>query len=185
MSDEEKQVRANIARNQRIKSLANIKRIPKKHYIMTTRFNDKSHDEMLSYCQNIRGLKCIYGVPKEISTHVVKDSIMFVLEMNNDKNRIEGIGMVRNTAFPSRYGVYEDGNYNRFSYLGKARIDRSDMTEYENTILTAMDIICFKGKRHLKRSHGITMFPPDILEKCKEKMDLTEYIINMFKDRIS
>ena len=180
----ENEVRAKIARNARIRELVQIKRIPKKHYLMTTRFNDKSHAEMLSYCNKIKGLKCIYGVPKEISGCVVKDAIMFVLEMNNSQDSIEGIGMVKNTAFPSRYGVYEDGNYNRFSYLGKARIDRSDMTEEEDAVLTALDIICFKGKCHLKRSHGITIFPPDVLEKCKKKMDITEYIVNMFKNRL-
>jgi len=180
----ENEIRAKLARNKRIRELGQLKNVPKKHYLMTTRFNDKSHGEMLTYCNKIKGLKCIYGVPKEISGCVVKDAIMFVLEMNNERDHIEGIGMVKNTAFPSRYGVYEDGNYNRFSYLGKARIDRCDMTEEEDAILTALDIICFKGKCHLKRSHGITIFPPDVLEKCKKKMDITEYIVNMFKNRL-
>ena len=182
--EKENEVRTKILRNQRLRTLTQLKCIPKKHYLMTTRFNDKSHAEMLSYCNKIKGLKCIYGVPKEISGYVTKEAIMFVLEMNNDTNYIEGVGMVKNMAFPSRYGVYEDGNYNRFSYLGKARIDRSNMTEEEDTIFIALDIICFKGKQHLKRSHGITIFPMDILEKCKEKIDITEYIVNMFKNRL-
>jgi len=180
----ENEIRAKIVRNNRIRNLVQLNRIPKKHYLMTTRFNDKSHAEMLSYCDKIKGLKCIYGVPKEISEWVVKDAIMFVLEMNNERNRIEGIGMVKNTSFPSRYGVYEDGNYNRFSYLGKVRINRIDMSEEENTVLTALDIICFTGRCHLKRSHGITIFPADVLERCKTKIDITEYIVNMFKNRL-
>jgi hypothetical protein len=180
----EKEIRAKIERNQRLKKIRTLNLIPKKHYLMTTRFNNKSHAEMLSYCDKIKGLQCIYGVPKEISDCVVKDAIMFVLEMNNEKNQIEGIGMVKNVSFPSRYGVYEDGNYNRFSYLGKVRINRVDMTEEENAILTALDILCFKGSCHLKRSHGITIFPIDILEKCKIKIDITEYIGNMFKNRL-
>ena len=130
----ENEIRAKLARNKRIRELGQLKSVPKKHYLMTTRFNDKSHGEMLTYCNKIKGLKCIYGVPKEISGCVVKDAIMFVLEMNNERDHVEGIGMVKNTAFPSRYGVYEDGNYNRFSYLGKARIDRCDMTEEEDAI---------------------------------------------------
>ena len=125
--------------------------------------------------------KLSYGVPKIISGFVCKDAIMFVLEMNNERNRIEGVGMVKNMPFPSRYGVYEDGNYNRYSYLGKARIDRTDMTEEEEKVMAEFDTYCFKGKRHQKRSHGITIFPLDIIEK---KTDLTEYIINMFKNRL-
>lgn len=180
-NEKENEVRAKLLRNARIRSLEQLKRIPKKHYIMTTRFNNKSHAEMLSYCDNIKGLKCIYGVPKVISEYVSKDAIMFVLEMNNEINYIEGVGMVKNMAFPSRYGVYEDGNYNRYSYLGKARIERTDMTEEEEKVMAEFDIYCFKGKRHQKRSHGITIFPLDIIEK---KTELTEYIINMFKNRL-
>ena len=177
----EKEVRAKLLRNARIRSLEQLKRIPKKHYVITTRFNNKSHVEMLSYCDKIKGLKCIYGVPKVISEYVSKDAIMFVLEMNNERNRIEGVGMVKNMPFPSRYGVYEDGNYNRYSYLGKARIDRTEMTEEEDKVMVDFDTYCFKGKRHQKRSQGITIFPLDIIEK---KTELTEYIINMFKNRL-
>ena len=181
MSEEELKVCKPI---KRLKIVESLKKVPKKHYLMTTRFNNKSHTEMLNYCKNIKGIKCIYGVPREISAYVTKDTIMFVLEMNNEENKIMGIGMLRNTAFPNRYGVYEDGNYNRFSYLGKTRINRDEMTIEENDILTAFDIICFKGRHHQKRCQGITMFPPDILEKCKKMLDLTEFIVNMFKSRI-
>jgi hypothetical protein len=183
MEDEET-VRQNILKNKRIRTVEKLKRIPQKHYLMTTRFNNKSHAEMLNYCQKIKGLKCIYGVPREISIHVVKESIMFVLEMNNDLNRIEGVGMLKNVAFPSRYAVYEDGNYNRFSYLGKTRIARENMTVEEEQIMQVFDILCFKSKFHQKRCQGITMFPPDILEKCKKRLDLTDFVANMFKSRI-
>jgi hypothetical protein len=179
--ENENEVREKLLRNARIRELNQLKRMPKKHYIMTTRFNNKSHAEMLSYCDKIKGLKCIYGVPKVISEYVAKDAIMFVLEMNNEINYIEGVGMVKNMAFPSRYGVYEDGNYNRYSYLGKARIDRTDMTEEEEKVMDEFDTYCFKSKRHQKRSHGITIFPPDIIEK---KTDLIEFIVNMFKNRL-
>lgn len=181
----EERIRANILRKERFRQIRQLNKISKKHYLMTTRFTNKSHNEMISYCNKIKGVNCIYGVPKEISNTIPKEAILFVLEMNNETNCIEGVGMVKNNAFPNKYGVYEDGNYNRFSYLGKARIDRSIMTEEEESIMQAFDIICFKGSRHLKRSHGITIFPPDILDKCREKMDLTEYIINMFKKRIN
>ena len=182
---EEKKALARLEKNKRLRSLGVLRRVPQKHYIMTTRFNNKSHSEMLNYCGKIKGVKCIYGVPKEISAYVAKDSILFVFEMNNEENRIEGLGMVKNIAYPSRYGVYEDCNYNRFSYLGKARIDRCDMSEEEESIMKAMDIICFTGKFHQKRSHGITVFPLDLIEKFKEKLNMTEYVANMFKNRLS
>ena len=182
---EEKKIRARLEKNKRLRSLGLLRRVPQKHYIMTTRFNNKSHSEMMNYCGKIRGVKCIYGVPKEICSYVAKDSILFVFEMNNEENRIEGVGMVKNISYPNKYGVYEDCNYNRFSYLGKVRIDRCDMEEEEESIMKAMDIICFKGKYHQKRSHGITVFPLDLIEKFKEKINMIEYVANMFKKRIN
>jgi hypothetical protein len=115
---------------------------------------------------------------------VSRDSILFVLEMNNETNRIDGIGMVRNQAFPKRHGVYENDTYNMYSYVGKLHIDRDDMDDEEYQFMEIFDILCFKGCRHQKRCQGITRFPIDLLEKFREKLDLTDYISKMFKKRI-
>ena len=150
---------------------------------MTTRFNNKSHTEMLNYCKNIKGIKCIYGVPREISAYVTKDTIMFVLEMNNEENRIMGVGMVRNRAIVKKYRVYSNENYNRYAYLGRNRIDRGEMTAEEERIMKVFDILCFTGARHMKRLQGIKAFPVDMLYRCSKILDLVEFIVQMFKTR--
>lgn len=104
--------------------------------------------------------------------------------MNNETNRIAGIGMIRNQAFPKRHGVYRNDTYNRYSYIGNLHIDRDEMDETEDLFMTIFDILCFKGCRHQKRCQGITRFPEDLLQKFMEKMDLTDYISKMFKKRI-
>jgi hypothetical protein len=106
-----------------------------------------------------------------------------VLEMNNDENRIEGVGMVRNTIQDRAFQIHDDGNLNRFAYVGTRRIDRKDMTEREEQIFAAFDIICFKGFNHQKRGHGITIFPLDVVEKCKKLIDLPDFVFTMFKNR--
>ena len=110
---------------------------------------------------------------------------MFVLEMNNDENKIMGIGMVMNKPRINRYSVYENGNYNRYSFVGNHRIDRAQMNEEEIVIMRVFDILCFTGNRHMKRGQGLTMFPVDMLYKCHKKVDLIEFIRNMFKTRFS
>jgi hypothetical protein len=176
-----------IIKNKRYRLVEHMKLIPRRYYLMTIRYNNETLKEMQNYCETgaPRGVKCIYGCPKMVSNCVIKDSIMMVLEMNNDENRIEGIGMVRNTVQEnmSRVAMHDDGNLNRFIYMGSKHIKRSEMTKEEEEVFAAFDVICFRGYNHQKRGHGIMIFPMDVIEKCKAVMDLQEFTYNMFKNR--
>ena len=154
-----------------------------RHYIMTSRFNNSTWNENEEFRKNQPKIGCIYCSPSPVTTNIPYESILFILEMNNDTNLISGIGMVINKPKPNKYYVYENGNYNRYSFTGKYRIDRNEMTEEENTIMKVFDILCFTGNRHMKRGQGLTMFPIDMLYKCHKKLDLAEFICNMFKTR--
>lgn len=176
---EEEKIRKRLAKNKKVRELKSIKNVPKKHYLMLTRFNNDTHQEMLDYCKQVKGIQCAYGVPRLVSHYVNAEGIMFVLEMNNDINKIMGIGMVRNVPIAGKHRIYEEGNYNRFAYLGKTRIAREVMTEEEEQFLKTLDIHCFKGSAHQKRGQGINFFPPNVLQP--EDM---EYVIAMFKRRL-
>ena len=54
----------------------------------------------------------------------------------------------------------------------------------EETIMKVFDILCFKGNRHMKRGQGLKMFPSRMLFNVRKKIDLVEFIRNMFKKRI-
>ena len=75
--------------------------------------------------------------------------------------------------------------------MGKTRIDRNTMNEEEEEIMKVFDILCFTGKRHQKRLSGIKAFPMDMIYKMslrsKElgKMDLVDFITEMFKKRLN
>jgi len=157
-----------------------------KNYLMTTRFNNMTWTENQMYRSRIgieRG--CIYGTPEANTIQISEDAIIFVLEMNNETNSIIGIGMIRNHAIIRKHHIYSNDNYNRYAYLGRSRIDRSEMTEMEEKIMKAFDILCFTGPRHMKRLQGLKMFPIDILYKCRKVLDLMEFIRQMFKSRIT
>jgi hypothetical protein len=156
-----------------------------RHFLLTSRFNNKTWSENHQYRQKNPTIKCIYCSPSPITETVPIDSVVFILEMNNDTNKIIGIGMVRNHPYVNKYTVYENGNYNRYVYKGKTRIDRIDMTEEEERIMKVFDILCFTGNKHMKRGQGLKLFPVEMLYRCKEKLDLVQFIRDMFKRRIS
>ena len=67
-----------------------------KHYIMTSRFSNNTWEENKKYRLNHKNIGCIYCSPEPIASHIPLDKFHFILEMNNDLNKIMGIGTVRN-----------------------------------------------------------------------------------------
>jgi hypothetical protein len=71
-----------------------------------TRFNNKTWQEREQWLTanrpiyeeiHKRPLKCIYGTPREIShSKFTPQQNILVIEMNNDENKIQGIGMIKN-----------------------------------------------------------------------------------------
>lgn len=155
-----------------------------KSHIATTRFNNQTWEENRNYVKRHPTAGCIYGTCEQISTQICQDSVLMVLEMNNEQNRIMGIGMVRNHPISRKHRIYSNEEYNRYAYVGRHRIDRSEMSPEEENIMKAFDILCFKGSRHLKRLRGIKTFPVDMLYRCKKVLDLSEFVRNMFVRRI-
>lgn len=156
-----------------------------KQYLMTSRFTNETWRENQSFVAKTDKLGCIYCAPDQISKQIPIDAILFILEMNNETNKIMGIGMTRNHPMCNRYYVYENGNYNRFTFPGKYRIDRSNMDEMEEKIMKVFDQLCFKGNKHMKRGQGLKSFPVEMLYRCSKKLDLVNFISEMFKKRIS
>ena len=156
-----------------------------KNILTTTRFNNETWSENEAYRNRYPEIGCIYATPVSNSAQIADDAIMFVLEMNNDTNQIVGIGMIRNHVYIKKYRVYSNDNYNRYAYLGKHRIDRRQMTDQEEEIMKVFDILCFTGPRHMKRLQGMRQFPIDMLYRCSKIMDLNQFIVQMFKTRIS
>jgi len=152
-------------------------------FIVTTRFNDATWLENMAYRER-HNIKCIYCSPETTANFIPADGIMFVLEMNNDTNRIMGIGMVKNHPICNKHRVYRNGNYNRYVYTSKYRIDRTEMTEMEEKIMQAFDILCFTGNSHMKRGQGFKAFPMIMLFRCLEVIDLVKFVSEMFKNRV-
>ena len=135
-----------------------------------TRFNNKTWQEdqqwksthQQSYEQTYkRPLKCIYGTPREIShKKFPPQAKILVIEMNNDENRIMGIGEIQNqtasevyrspsgvvsnpshnrTKFPPLGGgppfrkLFSDRNYSRYIYIGNTYYASREELERNHT----------------------------------------------------
>jgi len=154
-----------------------------KYRIVTTRFNTETLSENAAFRERNSKVGCVYCCPIQITSMIPHDMVVFVLEMNNSKNKIAGIGMIKNRAICNKYKVYCNGSYNRFVYIGTRRIARESMTEEEEEIMKVFDILCFKGAANMKRGQGITAFPLELLYKCSKTKDLVEFIRQMFISR--
>jgi hypothetical protein len=154
-------------------------------FLMTSRFNNRTVEENKKFREKGWPNGCVYCSPQKISDSIPFHSKLMVLEMNNDINRIIAIGLCLNSPFAEKYSVYEDANYNRYSYVGKYRIERENLDVKEEAVFKALDILCFTGNEHMKRGDGIKQFPTKLLYNCRDVLDIPSFIENMFKIRFS
>jgi len=167
----------------------------KQIYIASTRFNEETLIENRKYkeSKNIEG--CIYGASIKIYEKYPLNVTMFVVEMNNTTNKIEGIGIIKNMlALDKRYKIYEEGDYNRYVYKGKYWLSRDQIMRLNEDIVQIFEIILFKGKSNLKRMSGICVVTETLFGRwntnkkiptSKIVSKLIERIKNMFKDYFS
>ncbi len=110
---------------------------------------------------------------------------MIILEMQNDINKLAGIGLVKNSpnlpSIPSvqisqnssnnncrlkSSSVYKCGNYNRFIYQGAYRIDLLSneiaLTREEQLVIKILELALFYGPNHSKRGKGICELPKHV-----------------------
>ena len=147
-------------------------------FIGTTRFNDSTYEENRKWRTKHNHKGCIYALNKRIPESIPADSLIYVLEMNNDQNKIMGIGLIRNNRDKrQRIRIYHDNPYyNRYVYHSNQRIDAKDV-KYQK-LLKVLERLVFKGSRHMKRGQGITCIPWRRLKKGK-----TRKIIRLFFQR--
>lgn len=161
--------------------------------LVTSRFTDDTLETNKNYKRKKNIAGCIYGSPQEMSPKIMYDSLVFVIEMNNDTDKIEGIGLIRNRPHLDKYyRIYECGNYNRFIYKSDYRIDRETLWEHNRVLVKVLEYVLFGEKTHLKRGSGFTTVTQKFLqskihEKCQKLVlyKIINVIIKCFKKKYS
>jgi hypothetical protein len=164
--------------------------------IVTSRFNNETRDANYAYRKK-NGFACMYCTPLELSPSISYNTPVFVIEMNNFTNKIEGIGLIKNSPETKRYyKVHTDGNTNRYTYIGKYFVDRETIDDYNSPLVYALEEILFKGYTHSKRGTGMTRIPKQFLKlECKDdsnnvgididvKKEIRDIFIYHFREKI-
>jgi len=150
-------------------------------YLGTTRFNNVTYKENIDY-RTKHNETSIYGTTLRIHNSYPYNSLIFVIEMNNETNSIEGIGTIRNALFTQkRHKIYSNGDYNRFIYHGDYWVSREQINNIDKELVEIFDLILFKGKSHLKRQSGISIITEKLFTNWRcELYDLKERVKQIF-----
>jgi hypothetical protein len=137
-------------------------------HLASTRFNNATLAENMAYREKMaastssaevkEASSVYYGSLIKVHKKISVGAFMFVFEMNNDTNQIEGISLVRNTlVLDKKHRIYSNDDYNRYTYKGIHWISRKQIMELDSGLVETFDRILFKGKTHMKRACGITV----------------------------
>jgi hypothetical protein len=150
-------------------------------HIACTRFNIDTYNENMRY-RNRHKEPVIYGSSLKIRDTYSPGVPIFVAEMNNATNKIEGIGLIRNNLCTDKhYFIYDNDDYNRYVYKGAYWISRENIVEINSLIVDIFDAILFKGKSHLKRKTGITIISPHLMAHWNYTLEILKSLVkNLF-----
>jgi len=153
--------------------------------VVCSRFNNKTWSENVDWRRRHNHPGCIYGSPSDIT----EITTIFVIEMNNDTNRVMGVGkLVIDTAPMAtgrRFNVYDCQSYNRYKFMGRERVDRDADIEPNprlSSIFKRLDYLLFRNARHCKRGSGLRSIPHWITATADKRCNflLWRFFVQLF-----
>ena len=155
-------------------------------HLASTRFNNETLKQNMDYRLRVREkdrtkepnapnspIVAYYGSLIKVHKKISIGAFMFVFEMNNELNRIEGISLVRNTlVLDKRHKIYTNEDYNRYIYRSIYWLSRDQISELDPELVETFDLLLFKGKTHMKRACGITVLNEKLLQNWQKDLDV-------------
>jgi len=131
--------------------------------IGTVRFNNKTYIENLKWKQRKEYNGCAYGLDKPLSNKIPSGKYIYIVEMNNEINKIMGIGKIKNIIIHSnRSRMYNEDRLNNYIYKSKDFIPRLKIIETQpkgELVLKFLENLLFRGSKHFKRGQGCVILP--------------------------
>ena len=131
--------------------------------IGTVRFNNKTYLENLKWKQRKEHSGCAYGLDKPLSKNIPLGKDIYIIEMNNDINKIMGIGKIKNQInYSNRSRMYKEERLNQYIYKTHHFISRNDIMKRQripSIVLRFLENILFYGHKHFKRGQGCIILP--------------------------
>jgi hypothetical protein len=148
--------------------------------LCVTRFNNTTKEENENWKKLNNHSGCIYGTPIKINSTISPNENLIILEMNNSSNKIEGIGIIKNSLFNKKYKIYKDNNYNRYIYYSNKYYNTENLNNKLKNLLKILEYFLFKTKKHYKRGHGIQEIPKYL--KNSKILNFTKLINEALKE---
>lgn len=137
-------------------------------YLASTRFNTATYNENTQYKLQHQ-IPAIYGSSFKISNACPHNAPLFLFEMNNETNKIEGISLLRNKLVFKYHKIHKQSECNRFIYMAQYWLSRDQV---HPSIIKMLDILLFKGKSHCKYLTGITILSSKVFNRWELDYDL-------------
>ena len=129
----------------------------------TVRFNNKTYLENYCWKERKKHKGCAYGLNKPLCKNIPNGKYIYIIEMNNDINKIMGIGKIKNELVHSnRSRMYKEEGRNQIIYKSNDFISRNDMInniQKSRIVIKFLENILFYGSKHFKRGQGCVILP--------------------------
>jgi hypothetical protein len=125
--------------------------------ILSDRYNNVTYNKNIESRMRYE-YDCLYCSPKQIK-NIEIGSPIYMIEMNNNDNKIEGIGYLYNSHLINPPKIYSDEKYeewNNYIYVGEYHITREEFNRLFPEILIILETKLFKGRGNQKRGKGFT-----------------------------
>ena len=140
-----------------------------KFKIGTVRFTDETYKKNLAWKRKKGWEGSCYGFDKPIPSSINIGESVYIIEMNNTKNKIMGIGFIKNIYLAqNRSRIYENQSYNRYVFKSDKHISINEILKKEDknkTIIEFLENILFYGGgergKHFKRGSGCSVLSYD------------------------
>ena len=137
-----------------------------------TRFSTETYEQYQQFMSKSEKNSCVYNSPVKMKPSIQVNTPFCVLEMNNTTNQIVGASVVTNHPRMRQYKIYEEQNYNRYSFIGKYRVSRKELNEsLPLHTLELLEFMLFKEKSHMKRGQGIQCISDDLFTKGRKYLN--------------
>ena len=139
--------------------------------VTTTRFNSQTYKELCDFKERTNYKGSLYNTSVRMSETISPDKYLIVLEMNNTRNKIMGLGLIKNKVYKdTRFkDIYEDEQLNRNTYRSKFHVNfyegggidaENILEEWEKKYIEEeFERRIFYGKANMKRGHSFTRVP--------------------------
>ena len=152
-------------------------------HIGTIRFNEyRDYDKLKAWKKKKKWNGCFYSMSSPLPNKIREGQYVFMVEMDNDNNRIFGIGFLKNIKSKGvNTGIYSDRLYNLYNYSSAYHATRDKIEpKFGKELLAEFEKLLFQGRSHYKRGKGVITISPPRFKTVKKYNTMLQNLKDLF-----